>query len=36
MYSDAGLFTCLHYPGSLGHEERDAQTFAAWGVDYLK
>jgi alpha-galactosidase len=22
--------------GSLGHESTDAQTFAAWGVDYLK
>ncbi len=27
------------YPGStgsLGHERQDAETFAAWGVDYLK
>ncbi|MCL7025873.1 hypothetical protein MKW94_028296, partial [Papaver nudicaule] len=23
-------------PGSLGHEEQDAKTFASWGVDYLK
>ncbi|PKI63947.1 hypothetical protein CRG98_015623 [Punica granatum] len=23
-------------PGSLGHEEKDAKTFAAWGIDYLK
>jgi alpha-galactosidase len=22
--------------GSLGHERQDAETFAAWGVDYLK
>ncbi|MEO3755398.1 ricin-type beta-trefoil lectin domain protein [Streptomyces sp. B6B3] len=22
--------------GSMGHEVRDAQTFASWGVDYLK
>ncbi len=22
--------------GSLGHEETDAQTFAEWGIDYLK
>ena len=22
--------------GSLGHETTDAQTFASWGVDYLK
>ncbi|MEV4556801.1 alpha-galactosidase [Kitasatospora sp. NPDC049285] len=28
-----------HYPGatgSLGHEQQDANTFASWGVDYLK
>lgn len=24
------------YAGSLGHETIDAQTFADWGVDYLK
>ena len=24
------------FPGSQGHEARDAATFAAWGVDYLK
>nr|ASS36260.1 Gal48 [Glaciozyma antarctica] len=36
MYSDAGEFTCGSYPGSLGHEVSDAQTWAAWGVDYLK
>ncbi|OAY72720.1 Alpha-galactosidase [Ananas comosus] len=23
-------------PGSLGHEDQDAKTFASWGVDYLK
>uniref|UniRef100_A0A7N0TPR2 Alpha-galactosidase n=1 Tax=Kalanchoe fedtschenkoi TaxID=63787 RepID=A0A7N0TPR2_KALFE len=23
-------------PGSLGHEETDAKTFAEWGIDYLK
>ena len=23
-------------PGSFGHEELDAKTFAAWGVDYVK
>lgn len=37
IYSDAGYFTCSNkMPGSLGHEEQDAQTFAAWGIDYLK
>lgn len=36
MYSDAGRYTCGGYEGSLGHETVDAQTFADWGVDYLK
>ena len=36
IYSDAGTQTCAGYPGSLGHEDLDAQTFADWGVDYLK
>lgn len=36
MYSDAGAYTCGMYAGSLGHETKDAQTFASWGVDYLK
>lgn len=36
LYADAGTSTCAGYPGSLGHEELDAQTFAEWGVDYLK
>ncbi|KAK9665972.1 hypothetical protein RND81_14G150300 [Saponaria officinalis] len=37
IYSDAGERTCSKtMPGSLGHEEQDARTFASWGVDYLK
>ncbi|XP_057858222.2 alpha-galactosidase [Cryptomeria japonica] len=37
IYSDAGSYTCSKtMPGSLGHEEQDAKTFASWGVDYLK
>jgi alpha-galactosidase len=36
IYEDAGSATCAGYPGSLGHESTDAQTFASWGVDYLK
>ncbi|KAM0949845.1 putative alpha-galactosidase [Dioscorea sansibarensis] len=37
IYSDAGSQTCSKtMPGSLGHEEQDANTFASWGVDYLK
>lgn len=36
MYSCAGLKTCAGFPGSYGNEYIDAQTFANWGVDYLK
>lgn len=36
MYSCAGVRTCANYPGSFGHEFIDAQTFAGWGVDFLK
>jgi alpha-galactosidase len=36
IFSDAGNYTCTGRPGSYQHEEIDAQTFASWGVDYLK
>lgn len=36
IYSDAGVFTCQVRPGSLNHENDDAELFASWGVDYLK
>ncbi|MGC2545688.1 MAG: glycoside hydrolase family 27 protein, partial [Silvibacterium sp.] len=36
IYSSPGPATCDDYPGSYGHEELDAKTWAAWGVDYLK
>ncbi|XP_058097778.1 alpha-galactosidase 1-like isoform X3 [Magnolia sinica] len=37
IYSDAGYQTCSGtMPGSLGYEEKDAMTFASWGIDYLK
>ncbi len=46
VYGDRGLRTCHHYnnsnqfpgseSGSYMKEERDAKTFASWGVDYLK
>ena len=36
IYSGPGPRTCAGYPASYGHEEQDAKTFAAWGVDYLK
>ncbi|EHA8590031.1 Alpha-galactosidase [Cocos nucifera] len=37
IYGDAGFYTCSkQMPGSLGHEDQDAKTFASWEVDYLK
>ena len=36
MYSCAGIMTCAQYPSSFDKEFLDAQTFADWGVDYLK
>ena len=43
LYSTPGTKTCANIyggynggAGSLGHETSDAQTYAAWGVDYLK
>ncbi|CAM6107865.1 unnamed protein product [Calypogeia fissa] len=36
IYSDAGEYTCQKQPGSLGYEDKDAEAFASWEVDYLK
>jgi alpha-galactosidase len=38
IYSDRGTMTCMGIPQSGGHnnETRDANTYASWGVDYLK
>jgi alpha-galactosidase len=36
IYSSPGPNTCAGYEGSFGHEEQDARTYAAWGIDYLK
>jgi alpha-galactosidase len=36
IYSCAGTMTCGGYPGTRGHEFRDARTYASWGIDYLK
>jgi alpha-galactosidase len=36
IYTDAGRATCKGRPGSFGHEQQDADTYAAWGVDYVK
>ncbi len=36
IYSAPSKTTCGGRPGSFGHEEQDAETYAAWGIDYLK
>ena len=36
IYSDAGAKTCAKRPGSRGYENQDAETYARWGIDYLK
>src|SRR6185437_12037134 len=36
IYSSPGPLTCAKFEGSYGHEEQDAKTYAAWGIDYLK
>lgn len=36
IYESAGTATCQGLPGSLDHEVVDAQSFAAWEVDFLK
>jgi alpha-galactosidase len=36
IYSDAGSMTCARRPGSRGYENQDAETYARWGIDYLK
>jgi alpha-galactosidase len=36
IYSSPGPKTCAGYEGSYAHEEQDAKTWAAWGIDYLK
>ena len=36
IYSSPGARTCAGYEGSYGHEDQDAQTYADWGIDYLK
>ena len=36
IYSSPGSKTCEDFAGSLDHEQRDAATYAGWGVDLLK
>lgn len=36
IYSSPGPKTCGGFEGSYGHERQDAETYARWGVDFLK
>ena len=37
LYTDAGTEDCVSgAPGSKGFEDKDASSFAGWGVDYMK
>jgi len=42
LYTDAGIYTCSQggrshkIPGSYGHYSQDAETYASWGVEYVK
>ena len=36
IYTDRGILTCQRRPGSFGYEKIDAETYAAWGIDYVK
>ncbi len=37
LYTCVGTLTCkFGRPGSYGHFEQDAQTLAAWGIDFVK
>ena len=36
IYSSPGPETCAGFPASYKFEEQDADTYAKWGVDYLK
>jgi len=36
IYSSPNPKTCAGLPGSFGFEQQDADSFASWGVDYIK
>jgi alpha-galactosidase len=36
IYSSPGPTTCAGFTASYQYEEKDAQQYAAWGIDYLK
>ena len=36
IYSSNGTLTCEDLPASEGNEDKDAYTFAKWGIEYFK
>ncbi|MFA5817567.1 MAG: NPCBM/NEW2 domain-containing protein [Bacteroidales bacterium] len=36
IYECRGYLTCQGLPGSFEHEQADMNSFASWGVDYIK
>ena len=36
IYSSPGPTTCAGYTASYEHEQQDADSYAKWGIDYLK
>jgi alpha-galactosidase len=36
LYTAPGVSSCAGYTGSQGYEELDINTFAEWGVDFIK
>ena len=36
IYSSPGPTTCAGFTASYQHEQQDADTYAGWGIDYLK
>jgi alpha-galactosidase len=36
IYTAPGAMTCDNKPGSQGHETEDVNSFASWGVEYIK
>ncbi len=36
IYSSPGPKTCANFEASYQHEQQDANTYAKWGIDYLK
>jgi len=36
LYTSVGTTTCRGDPGSYGNFQTDANTFASWGIDYVK